>query len=170
MDLDILDIDESRLPLLYEVYAKRPLSWVLPDLAVGDLSQSLDVDRLKANGIVSIISLCSLGYRKLYGIDRWDVFDSGRGENGEITAEYLKDSHIEEIVLRITQALECGKTFIHCYSGQSTAPAWAAAYIAKSKSITWKQAKLIVKNGRPQTLIHEALDSRLGKWVHQLRR
>lgn len=150
--------------------ARPNLSYILPDLLVGEYPLPSDAEWLRIEHEVQLVlslqdegDLSSKGLRlaeleqayRRYGIDflRVPITD------GDTEMLALR---IDEIVAHIARAVQRGRVYLHCNAGMNRAPTVAIAYVHTSQRLPLAEARGLVRARRFCVPYMNVLEARYG--------
>lgn len=126
------------------------LDWILPDIAVGGIEAALDHDRLRDEGVRSILSVNDFPTLSLSEF-RWRriALKDGPGNPPERILEAV--SALEEL------HRESPAVLVHCAEGKSRSVLIVTMYVARMRGIHLDEAFEFVKSSRKKAEVDHAL-------------
>lgn len=125
------------------------VSQILPNLFLGNFSDSEDLKMLKDLNIKYIINLSEHenNFPKDFIYLKIDIKDDGINEN---IKKYFRKTSVF-----IYNGLLRGNVFVHCHAGISRSPAIVMAFLIKKKKYSFNDALIYIKNIKNSIEINE---------------
>jgi len=134
------------------------VSWINKDIAISSYDMAENSDLLKKDGIECVVSIGEFAPKGI-AQNFWHFPDI---QDGSLNITY---SEIDAVLEAIEEAVNVGKTLVHCTAGVSRSPAFVALYLAISQDLTWEEAREVVYEGRECANIHPYVEGCMINWL-----
>jgi len=155
-----VDVFETKWPHAWgpalRAGARPNLSYVLPDLLVGEYPLPSDAAWLRAEHAVRLVlSLQDDADLASKGLSLPELEYAYRANDIEFLRVPITDGdtemlalRLEELVARIAAGVGSGRVYLHCNAGMNRAPTVAIAYVGRSQGLRLSEARDLVRARR----------------------